>query len=44
MHLWHKQTAQVMDNTVSDLKKSTVLSLSDVSKAVMDKALETVRE
>lgn len=41
MHLWHKQ---VMDNTVSDLKKSTVLSLSDISKAVMGKALETVRK
>ena len=44
MHPWHRQTAQVMDNTVSDIKKSTVLFLSDVFKALMGKTLETVRK
>lgn len=44
MHLWHRHTAQVTDSTVSHINKSTVLSLSDVFKAVMGKALETARK
>jgi len=40
MHLWHRQTAQVVDTSVSDIKKSTVLSLSGVFKVVMGKAFE----